>query len=347
MSKVVVSIVTWNSMKFLPDALASLKGQTYEDISLIIVDNASTDGVVDFVRAHHPYAVVLRNPKNRGFSHGHNQAIAYARAHLRTEGEELFMLVMNPDIILEPNYIETVVGRMTQRRDAGSVGGKLLKMYQTGEEDVLMEQVKSDTIDSTGMRIMRSRRGVERGAGETDDESQYGRTEEVFGVSGALAMYRLSALEDIAYRGEFFDEDFFAYKEDVDIAWRLRLRGWVSLYVPFAKAYHYRTAYGRERTSVLELIRRRRVRSEAVNFFSYRNHILLLMKNDTAVNAMLHAPLILWYEFRKFLYMLFFEPRTLRAIAAAIRLTPRMLRKRRLAMSRATVRSADIRQWFR
>lgn len=346
MPKVVVSIVTWNSMKFLPDVLVSLKTQTHEDISLIIVDNASTDGMVDFVREHHPAAMVLRNFKNLGFAHAHNQAIAYARAHLQTGGEELYLLVTNPDVILEPNYIETIVGRMEQRRDAGSAGGKLLKMYQTGE-GVLVEQVKSDTIDSTGMRITRSRRGVERGAGETDDEMQYGRTEEVFGVSGALAMYRLSALEDIAYRGEFFDEDFFAYKEDVDIAWRLRSRGWASLYVPFAKAYHYRTAYGRERTGVLELIRGRRERSGTVNFYSYRNHLLLLMKNDTVVNAMLHAPLIFWYELKKFLYILFFEPKTLRAITAAFRLMPRMLSKRRLAMSRATVRSADIRRWFR
>lgn len=346
MPKVVVSIVVWNSMKFLPDVLASLKAQTYEDTALIIVDNASTDGVVDFVRAHNPEAVVLRNPKNLGFAHGHNQAIAYARAHLRTEGDEFYMLVTNPDVILTPNYIDTIVGRMEERRDAGSAGGKLLKMYQTGE-DVLVEQVKSDIIDSTGIRITRSRRGVERGAGETDDASQYGRTEEVFGVSGALAMYRLSALEDIAYRGEFFDEDFFAYKEDIDIAWRLRLRGWAALYVPFAKAYHYRTAYGRERTGILESIRRRRIRSAAVNFYSHRNHLLLLMKNDTIVNTMLHAPLILWYEFRKFLYVLFFEPRTLRAIAAAFLLMPRMLSKRRVAMSRATVRSADIRRWFR
>lgn len=346
MPKVVVSIVTWNSMKFLPDMLASLKTQTCEDAALIIVDNASTDGVIDFVRAHHPEAVVIRNPKNLGFAHGHNQAIAYARAHLRTEGDELYMLVTNPDVILTPNYIDTIVGRMEERRDAGSAGGKLLKMYQTGE-DVLTEQVRSDIIDSTGIRITRSRRGVERGAGETDDASQYGRTEEVFGVSGALAMYRLSALEDIAYRGEFFDEDFFAYKEDIDIAWRLRLRGWAALYVPFAKAYHYRTAYGRERTGIIESIRRRRIRSAAVNFYSHRNHLLLLMKNDTIVNTMLHAPFILWYEFRKFLYVLFFEPRTLRAIAAAFFLMPRMLSKRRAVMSRATVRSADIRRWFR
>src|SRR5258708_5828501 len=79
MSKVSIHIVTWNSAKHLPDALASLRAQTFTDFNLIVIDNASNDESVALIREHYPEATLLRNSKNLGFSRGHNQAIALAR----------------------------------------------------------------------------------------------------------------------------------------------------------------------------------------------------------------------------------------------------------------------------
>ncbi|KPJ85102.1 hypothetical protein AMJ57_04365 [Parcubacteria bacterium SG8_24] len=345
MAKAAITIVTWNSMKHLPETLASVFAQTHEDRTVLIVDNASSDGTIGFVRERYPQAVILRNSKNLGFARAHNQGITYARTHLAVPGEELYVMVTNPDLILDPGYLETLIRALESRLDAGSAGGKLLRAFIKGEGE-LREPVLSGTFDSTGMRLARSRRTVERGAGEHDDGSVFGRTEEVFGVTGAAALYRLRALQDVAYRDEYFDEDFFAYKEDVDLAWRLRLRGWEALYVPAARAYHYRTAYGADRSSFRETVRNRRHRSGLVRRLSYRNHLLMLLKNEHLINLLLHLPLILWYELRKLVYLAVFEPRTLVAWGELFRLLPRMIAKRRLAMARAEVDARSIRRWF-
>jgi len=344
MARIAINIVTWNSMKYLPEALASIYGQTYRDFFVLVIDNGSGDGTPEFVRRNYPQAGVLRNFKNLGFARAHNQGIVYAKTHLNSAGGDKMVLVTNPDILLEPDFLEKLAAEMDRRPDAGSAGGKLLKVHQEGGE--VKEAVRTNVIDSTGLQLTRARRAYDRGAGELDKGGP-DRTEEVFGVSGAVALYRLEALEDAAYGGEYFDEDFFAYKEDIDLAWRLRLRGWPALYVPAARAYHYRTAAGRVRASWREIILGRRDRSKRVNFLSYRNHLLLLLKNEQALNYLLHWPLIWLYEFQKFVFILFREPSTLGAWFSYLRLAPRMLAKRRLIQSRRQVRAGDVRKWFK
>src|SRR5687767_11613365 len=136
MAHVAITIVAWNSMKYLPEALASIEAQTFNDWSLLIVDNASDDDVIDYVRSHHPKATIIRNTKNLGFSRAHNQGIAHARAHLGRDGEELYVLVTNPDIILEPDYLETIVDSVERRPEVGAASGKLLKVRESGEGEL-------------------------------------------------------------------------------------------------------------------------------------------------------------------------------------------------------------------
>lgn len=343
MAHVAITIVTWNSMKYLPEALASIEAQTFRDWSLLIVDNASNDGVVEYVRGHHPRAMIIRNTQNLGFARGHNQAIAYARAQLAKDGQELLVLVTNPDIILEPDYLETIVDSVERRPEVGAATGKLLKVRERGEGE-LREGERTTVIDTTGIKVYKNRRFVERGAGESDDDGAYAKTEEVFGVSGALGLYRLSALDDAAVGGEVFDEDFFVYKEDVDLAWRLRWRGWAALYVPRAKAYHYRAASGRDRATFMDVVRGRRGRSKVVNFYSYRNHLLLLAKDDRP--SLLDRARICWYELRKFIYLLVAEPSTLRGLASYLKLRGKIRRKRRMIMKNARVSPKEMRRWF-
>lgn len=352
---VVISIVTWNSMKYLPEALASVDAQTYADYTLVIVDNASQDGVAEFVRGNHPRAGLLRNTKNLGFARAHNQAIQYAKARIAPERGDLLMLVMNPDAVLEPTFLDEAVAAMRRHPEAGSVCGKLLRMVHSTDE-LHPGGEKTFTIDSAGLRIRKTRRMDDRGAGEQDG-TDFDQPREVFGPSGALALYRLSALDSVAYqerpksmgaepRIEYFDEDFFAYKEDIDLAWRLRLAGWSSWYEPRAVAYHYRTARGKDRASYLSLGRARRGRSPFVKFLSYRNHSLVRMKNEQFRNKLIDFPRIAWYETGKFLYALFLEPSTLKAIPSSWALWPRMRRKRAVVMRTARVPAAEMRKWF-
>lgn len=355
MTRIAVNIVAWNSLRYVPALLASLEAQTFQDFFVTVVDNASTDGVLDWLRAEYPQVAALRNTRNLGFARGHNQAIALARARWsrqplapmnRSIGaeEDRYVLVTNPDVVLASDFLEKLVAAADSHPEFGAFGGKLLRIVAERAGDVLVEPRKTTVIDSTGLKIARSRRVVERGAGE-EDTGQY-TDGPIFGISGALALYRMSALDDIKFDDEYFDDDFFAYKEDVDLAWRMQLRGWGAWYEPRALAYHYRAAVGSERRTPWTALRERRRKSSFVNFLSTRNHLLLLFKNDDIANRLRHLPWILTYELGRFLLVLFTEPWTLKAYFSALRLTTRMRSKRSFAFSIRKNSPADIRKWF-
>ncbi len=346
MSKVFVNIVAWNSMKYLPGLLASLRKQTLRDFSVLVIDNASSDGVVEFIRTNYPEAAILRNAKNLGFSPAHNQGIRYALAAWKDiPRDDRYILVTNPDIIFTPTFLEDMVRAADATPRGAAFSGKLLKVVREGEGP-LEEIIETKLIDSTGLRVARNRRTTDRGAGE-EDHGQYDNAREVFGVSGALACYRASALEAVRIGEEYFDNDFFAYKEDADLSWRLRLHGFEARFVPEARAYHFRRAAGRERAGLVELVRNRRTKSGLINYLSYRNHVLMLLKNEQWSNIVLHLPWILVYECGKLLSLLFFEPGTLRAVPSIFKLAPRILTKRRAVMAKCRVPAAEIRRWFK
>src|SRR5207248_2021885 len=179
-----IVVVTWNSAAFLPRCLDGITQQTYQDTELIIVDNASGDGPVFPANA-----TLIRNDRNLGFARAANQGIAVARGD--------FVLLVNPDAYLTPEYVE---------------------------------------------RLMRAINGA-----------------------GAAALYSMSFIRDVSIDGEFFDEDFFAYREDADVAWRGRLFGWRALVVPDAVAYHVRSVTPE----------RRRELSAIINMHSVKNRFLL------------------------------------------------------------------------
>ncbi len=351
MARISVHIVAWNHARVLVDALESLRAQTFRDFTVTVVDNASTDGSSEVVRAHFPEATILRNFKNLGFSHAHNQAIELARNRWSDDDKkgrssiDRYALVMNPDIILTPDFLENLTRAVDGRAHVGSACGKLLKVYPRLEES--LDPRFSDMLDSAGMRMRRDRRAADRGAGEKDGTA-YAEATEIFGASGALALYRAEAIDALREAdGEFFDEDFFAYKEDVDAAWRLRLLGWSALFAPTAVAYHYRGTGGSEKAGLFELFKRRRGRSPLVNRLSTRNHLLLLAKNDDWTSQLLHLPWIIAHEIGKFLATIIFSPRALGAYFEALALLPKMWKKRGALRKRRKATAKEIRKWFK
>ncbi len=348
MARISVHIVSWNSARFLGDAVDSLRAQTFKDFTLTLVDNASTDGSVDVVRERFPEATVLRNFKNLGFSHGHNQAIELARNRWEADDArgrssvDRYVLVMNPDVILTPNFLENLVKGIDGRFEVGSACGRLLRVRRGVDEPEF-----TDIVDSAGLVLRKNRGAVDRGAGEHDGPP-YDVPSEVFGVSGALALVRAEAVERLReIDGQVFDEDFFAYKEDVDLAWRLRLLGWKASYVNAAVAYHYRGTGGDEKAGFWERFTRRRRRSALVNRLSTRNQLLLTAKNDDAVNRLLHLPWICPHVIGTFLSTLLLTPRALGAYAEAVALLPKMWKKRRAVFRMRKVSAKEIRAWFR
>lgn len=342
-----INIVTWNSMRFLPDLLKSIREQTYQDFSVLIIDNGSDDGVEAFLREEYPEVSFLRNARNLGFSAAHNQGIRYVLEHVDQKNlDNQFVLVTNPDIILEPTYLEELVGRTKTTPEMGSYGGKLLRAFgENLADEVFQETVKSDRIDSAGLNPHKNRTFTDRGAGDLD-EGQYDKQEEVFGLSGALVLYRLSALADARFGEEFFDHHFFAYKEDVDLAWRLQSLGWKALYVPRAVAYHYRGVYGPEKSGLLQRVRNRRQKSSLRNYYSTRNHWLMLMKNLRCSNAFFASVRLFPYEFARMVFVVLFEKRGLRVVLETCSLFPLMLKKRRDHLAKKKRASKELRAWF-
>ena len=236
-------------------------------MELIVVDNASTDGSPELVKKLRGSTQVHQNGKNEGFSRAHNQAIRLS------SGE--FYLALNPDVIMDACYLESLVSTLQVSERRGSAGGKL-RQFGAAE---------APKIDSAGLLLRRTRRQVLRGRGEID-RGQFDRQEQVFGIDGAAPLYRRAMLEDIQESGEYFDETFFAYKEDVDLAWRARLLGWESWYDPRATAWHARSF--RPGT--------RRPGDSATRRYSVRNRYLAIIKNDSAAGIWRDWPAILIYD---------------------------------------------------
>lgn len=330
--RVSINLVTWNGKKYLPFCLDSVFKQTFRDFSLFILDNGSTDGTVEYLKNFQfpiPDFKTAFNEKNIGFAAGHNQAIEATKSE--------YILLLNQDIILESDFLSNVVKFLDAHPEVGAVTGKLLRWdFCNGK--------KTDMLDSAGLKIWKNHRLAELGSGEQDGEN-WKRPFEVFGVSGAAAVYRRSALESSAIFGEYLDPDFFSYKEDIDLAYRLRLFGWKSWFLPEAVGYHDRTARS-DNGGDVEAARRRKNKSSFVNYHSYKNHLFFLTKNVPAGIWLRYGCRIKWYELRKFIYLLFFEPRTLRGIWEFLKKLPKMRKKRKWIMTHKKVSVEEIKKWL-
>lgn len=254
--RVAVTIVTFNSSAFIRQCLRYVLEQDYGSKEVIIVDNASTDGTADVLGEYEHLVRIVRNRENVGFAAGQNQAIALSSAS--------WILTLNPDVRLMPDFIRTLVTAAENDSSAGSACGKLLAM---GSDFEIPQQ---PTFDSTGIYMTRNLRHLDRGS-RMPDQGQYDHAEYVFGGTGAACLYRRRMIEETSIDGEFFDRDFFAYREDADVAWRAQLAAWKCLYTPLAVAYHVRSVLPSNRTSVPPVL----------NMHSVKNRWLLRIKNMT------------------------------------------------------------------
>lgn len=327
--KVAISLVTWNGEKYLEALMASIFAQTFKDFEILVIENGSSDGSVAFLEENYPQIRLIKNQKNLGFAKGHNIGI--------NETKSDYVLILNQDVILEPDFLFQLVEFMDKHKRAGLVGGKLLK---------LKEKEKTKIIDSVGQKIFKTQQIIELGAGE-EDNGQFNKTCQIFGSSATAAFYRRLALEEIKIQNEYFDEDFFSYKEDVDLNYRLRLYGWEIWYLPPAIAYHQRSAVGAKQGINFKTFAYRREKNEFINFHSYKNHWFVLIKNLTCYNFFWLFPHIFIYESAKFLYILFFEPKTLKAIPEIFKKINKMFEKRKIIMSRKKISNQELFGWFK
>ncbi len=318
MRKICIQIVTYNSAPTIQTALQSVLGQTYQDYDLTIVDNASNDDTVAIIRALN--LDVICNAQNSGYAAAHNQALEISDAP--------YVLTLNPDVWLAPNFIETMLATLDSYPRVGAAAGCLQRVEHLDDQPI--------HIDSTGLYMMPSRRQRLRDEGKPiEDHTQIPTY--IFGPDGAAAVYRRAMLDDIKIAGEFFDTDFFMHKEDVDICWRAQWRGWDALYVPAATAKHIRHFRPGQRQQV----------SEDMRFLSVRNRYLLMFKNDAAGHFWRDFFHIALYDLKIFFYILLFERASLRALYAVWKLRHRTKAKRQHIQQTRVRHWRDLRQWFK
>lgn len=297
-----VHIVTFNSRKDIEACLEAVLQQTYPVVQIIVIDNDSSDDTLERIEETRTRSgkeiVVVPNKKNLGFAPAHNQAIRLSRAD--------YILILNPDVILTPTYAEYLVRAMNEDVGIGSATGMLA--FQSDPE----------IIDSTGLVMNRIWRAFDRGTGEP--VANWRASGEVFGVSGAAAMYSRGMIEATSIQGEFFDNDFFAYKEDVDVAWRGKLFGFKSYYCSEALGYHKRGWKKGSRKQQPLFIRRH----------SFINRYKMMYKNLSPSACKKQLLPLLAYELAVHVYMLVREPKVLGAWIDFCKELPKLREKRKV-----------------
>lgn len=305
MSQVTIIILNWNGRRYLAPCLDAVLAQTFRDFEIILVDNGSTDGSVDFVRTHYPQVRLVTNAHNRGFAAGNNQAIRASQSE--------FVATLNNDAEAEPEWLEKLVQAMESDERVGACASKMLFAH------------RRDVINSAGIVIDRAGIAWDRLGGQADAASA-GVPEPVFGACAGAALYRRSMLDQAG----LFDEDFFAYLEDVDLAWRAQLAGWQTLYVPDARVYHHHSATAGEG-------------SPFKNRLLGRNKVWLIVKNYPTPHLAWYLPAIVGYDVAAVIYALFrrrdWSP--LQGRLAGLRGGLAMLRKRRQIQRHRRVSSAQ------
>lgn len=326
MSAVTAVVVAWHARSFLPRCLEALAQQTARP-HIIVVDNASTDGSADLLRSDYPQVELLALDQNLGYAGGANRGLAAARAD--------YVMVLNPDIALAPNHLEVLARRLNADPAIGAAQGKL---YATSPAAFVAGAFDSARLDSAGHRIAPTRMVYDRGQGEPDGPA-YDEERSVFSACGAALFLRRAMLDDIAPEGRFFADSFFAYKEDIDLCWRARLRGWDVRYIPEAVAHHVRGWAG-------TAARPSGPGSRTARDHSWQNHYRLLLRNETGPNLLRALPAVLAWELLRQGHALLRDRALFRTYPALLRALPAILAERREIMRGRRVSDAEMRRWF-
>lgn len=301
-------ILSWNTLDLLKECLASLRVQTVAPAQMVVVDNGSTDGSVEWLRAQADVDLLTAG-RNLGFAAANNLGLQ------RCTGE--MVLLANADVVLANDYLELCC-RHFERPDVGSVTGKLLRPG-------------GKIVDSTGHCVYGL--GWAENRGELGLDIGYDHDEEVFGVSAAAAVYRRAALDSVVVSGQVLDESYFAYIEDVDLDWRLRWMGWRAWFEPAAVAVHHRSATGaRFSAPIMRHI--------------LKNRILTVVKNYDALSLTLNLPGLLLFTISKTVDFGRVHPSAVLGLGDATRKLGGALRWRREIKRCRRASPEEMRRWL-
>ncbi len=237
-----VVVLNWNGLQVLDNCLKSLYAQTYRPLEMIVVDNASTDGSVEFLKEKYQDINLIVNEKNMGFGAGNNIGIRASQGK--------YIMILNNDTRVDPKCVEELKRSIEKDKSYGACASK-----------ILLEN-KPDIIDGVGIVVCPD--GLSFGRGRLEKRDQYDKEEEIFFASDCACLYRRQMLEDIG----LYDEDFFAYADETDMGWRAQLAGWKCIYSPKAIVYHLHSISSGGRVSSFKafLVERNRIWVALKNF---------------------------------------------------------------------------------
>lgn len=303
-----VIVVTWNGLHVLKDCVAALAQQTLAH-ELIVVDNGSHDGTREWLVEHAPQAKLIALPSNLGFAGGNNAGMRAATGDC--------LVLINNDTIAPPDLLEQLVAPLTNDRGIGSVAGVLTFAHQP------------ETIASAGIVV--SSDGLHRDLWAFQPiASLPTQPIEIFGASGGAVCYRRAALDDAG----LFDENYFNYLEDADLAWRLRLRGWRCVLAPAARVRHiYSATSGQGSPFKQRLLARNRLRVilRCVPFKLLRKHWWSIVRYDL---------LALGYGVVRL------QPAVIMGRLHALRQIPQLIQERRAIQKRREMPSDSLERWM-
>jgi GT2 family glycosyltransferase len=327
-----VLVPCYGDLHLLERSVPQLLASTGVQLEVILVNNDTTqaEALRRLVTSWDDGRVrVLELEHAAGFARALNAGIA------ASSGELVFFA--NSDLFVSGTYLDELVKFFAARPSAGCATGKILG-YDLGRDG------GTSVIDTTGIVMGRDRGASDRGQNRPDD-GLYEKEGQVFGCSGAAFAVRRKALDSVVIAGEYLDETFFMYKEDVDLSWRLRLAGWECWYVPRAIAYHARTSA--EPAGVGSFHRNERSKPRHVRVHSLKNQWLLLVKNEDRANLLRDLPFIALREIMVLAYNAFTAPGiTIEAVRGFTRTLPEARRKRRIVKSSQRVSPTEMRGWF-
>ncbi|MGI6775827.1 MAG: glycosyltransferase family 2 protein [Patescibacteria group bacterium] len=317
-NKSAITVLNWNGKKFLKDCLSAVYEQTEKNFEVYFVDNGSTDGSIEFVKNNFPKTKIVSLDKNYGFAKGTNEGIKEAFKDKKVK----YIICLNNDTIVSKNWLKELVNTAQKDNKIGAVCSK--SYFKDGKtiQNAGLIYTPAIGINKVG--------GISLGYGFADKEApELSKEIEIFAPGGIAPLYRRDVLEKIYQRdGEIFDEDFFAYAEDLDLGFRIRKLGYKSVLSPKATLIHLHSQTGG-------------VASPFKAFYSERNSILTAIKNlslkDLLLFPLRNIALKISYFFKKhesveslkkevgFIKMFLI---VIKAHLSAIVLTPKMFVKR-------------------
>lgn len=287
-----IQIVTWNSAEVIASALKSIKQLETKPFRVLIIDNNSSDNTKNIVSQFN-FVTIISLPRNMGFTGGHNIGF---KTGLDCDG----VLCVNPDVILFPDALKTIEEVYINQQKPATIGGKLFRASP------LTKTQKISIVDTAGIKRHLSFQFSDIGASrpETNDLLI---DREVFANSGACLFLPKDTIQEFAITVndkeiEVFDNSYFAYKEDIDLGWRIHSMGKTNINTGKAIGTHIRKLKK-------EFLHSQRSKTHIR--LSYRNHLLLLSKNLTKQDILCHGIFIGIYEVSKFIYLLITNPLTL------------------------------------